>query len=138
MPAVAIAPSDLAPLAKIDDDKAQALIDMALARAARVAPCINDPAFEYDDAAKQLLIGTILRWNDAGSGAVTNQQAGPFGQTIDTRQRSGYNLWPSEITELASLCGDNANAGKAYEVDTMPPRTAGDGYWSAPDTWTPA
>ncbi len=36
-----ISPSDLAPFAEIDDSKAQAMIDDALALATRIAPCIT-------------------------------------------------------------------------------------------------
>lgn len=119
MPAVRITPADLAPFADIDPAKAQAMIDDALALAARVAPCINDVAFEYDDAAKAIIRGAILRWNDAGTGAVTTQQAGPFGQTIDTSKVRRSMFWPSEITELQGLCQEKQQAS-AFTVDTAP------------------
>lgn len=137
MPAVTITPADLAPFAQIDPEKAQAMIDDALALAARVAPCINDTAFEYDDAAKAILRGAILRWNEAGTGSVQYQTGGPYSVSIDTKQPRRGMFWPSEISELAALCSDNANAGKAFEIDTVPPDVTGNGYWSAPDQWTP-
>lgn len=120
MPAVQITPADLSPFAQIDPEKAQAMIDDALALAARVAPCINDTAFEYDDAAKAILRGAILRWNEAGTGAVQSESWGPYSQTIDTtRQRRGM-FWPSEITQLQELCADGSEAAEAFDVDTVP------------------
>lgn len=105
MPAVVIEPSDLTPFATIDEAKAEAMIEDAMAMAARVAPCILATEFEYDAAAKAILRGAILRWNDSGSGALQEQTAGPFGQKLDTRvQRKGM-FWPDEIEQLQELCG---------------------------------
>lgn len=119
MTAVEIEPSDLEPFADIDPVKAQAMIDDALALAARVAPCITDDEFAYPEAAKAIIRGAILRWNDAGSGAVTQQGAGPFQQTVDTRQTRRSMFWPSEITDLQQLCSETQEA-KAFSVDTAP------------------
>ena len=105
MAAVSLEPSDLTPFATIDSVKAQAMIDDALALAARVAPCILTEDFEYATAAKAILRGAILRWNDSGSGALQAQTAGPFGQTLDTRQVRKGMFWPSEIEQLQELCG---------------------------------
>jgi hypothetical protein len=133
---VSLTPADLAPFATIDATKAQAMIDDAMALAARVAPCINDSTFAYADAAKAIIRGAILRWNEAGTGAMQAQTAGPFGMTVDTRQQRRGMFWPSEITELAKLCATASDSGRAYELDTAP-AGSGPGYWSAPDTWTP-
>ena len=135
MSAVSLTPDDLSPFAEIDSVKAQAMIDDALALAARVAPCILDADFDAPDAARAILRGAILRWNDSGTGAFSQQSAGPYQVSVDTRQARRSMFWPSEISALAALCA-NSRTGKAFEVDTMP-ADAGDGYWSAPDTWTP-
>jgi len=141
VPSGLITVDDLTPFAQIDAAKAQAMIDDALALAARVAPCITDPAFAYPDAAKAILRGAILRWNEAGTGALQAQQAGPFGQTVDTRQQRRGMFWPSEITELAKLCADSAASGRAYEVDTAPAGAGGtygvDYVWTSTTTTTP-
>lgn len=138
MPAVSITPDDLAPFADIDLDKALAMIEDALALAARVAPCIRDDAFEHDVAAKAIIRRAILRWNESGTGVVTQRQqtAGSFssGESYD-RQTSRGTFWPSEINDLARLCAD-WNKGKAYEVDTGP-RSPADGFWQHPDVWVP-
>lgn len=96
----------------------QAMVDGANAKATRVAPCltwdgsvVDQPAPNSDQLAEArlVLIGAIRRWVEAGSGALSQQTAGPFGISVDTRQRStGYNLWPSEITQLQDIC----SAGK--------------------------
>lgn len=118
MPAVTVVPSDLSPFAAIDAVKAQAMIDDALALAARVAPCILETTFTYGTAAKAIIRGAILRWNEAGTGASTSLQAGPFGQTLDTRQTRKGMFWPSEIEQLQELCRGDALLG-AFNVDTL-------------------
>jgi hypothetical protein len=134
--AVTLAPVDLTPFADIPTTKAQAMIDDALALAARVAPCILEDAFEYDQAARAILRGAILRWHEAGTGAMQQQTAGPFGMQVDTRQQRRGMFWPSEISQLQELCRDGDLQGQAFTIDTTP-ADARDGYWSAPDTWVP-
>ena len=110
-----------------DDIAANAMsgtwVNGANARASRVAPCLaaTDPAPTEDQLAeaKLILIGAVIRWSQAGSGAFQTQTAGPFGVTLDTRQRGGFNLWPSEITQLQDIC-KNGSEAKAFSVDTVP------------------
>lgn len=94
----------------------------ANARAARVAPCLvaTDPAPTADQVAEAqlILIGAVKRWTEAGSGAIQQQAAGPFSMMTDTRQRTGYNLWPSEISQLQAICA--SGTGPAFSVDTAP------------------
>lgn len=120
MAAVTITASDLAPFADIEEVKAQEMIADALARAARVAPCIRDETLDDDlaAAAKAILRDAVLRRNEAGAGMVTQQSAGPFSQTVDTRPTSRVLLWPSEVDELKAICRDhNGEKGGAYSVD---------------------
>jgi hypothetical protein len=119
----------------------------ANAKASRVAPCLTwedededhpEPTEEQLAEAKLVLIGAVKRWVEAGTGAFQQQTAGPFGVTVDTRQRTGYNLWPSEIEGLQEICMDaDAEGTGAFEVDTMP-ASAGvygvDYWWTGPDT----
>jgi hypothetical protein len=97
-------------------------VDGANARASRVAPCLasTDPAPTEDQLAEArlILIGSVTRWAQAGAGALQSQTLGPLGVTLDTRQRGGFNLWPSEITQLQDIC-KNGSEGKAYSVDTV-------------------
>lgn len=102
----------------------------ANARASRVAPCLawdgsdEDKPAPSDDQlaeAKLVLIGAVKRWAEAGSGALSSQTAGPFGQTVDTRQRTGFNLWPSEIEALQAICSTGEPVGRAaFSIDTAP------------------
>ena len=101
------------------------MVDGANAKASRVAPCLSStdpaPSPEQLAEARLVLIGAIKRWAEAGSGAVQQLQSGPFGMTTDTRQRTGYNLWPSEITDLQAICWGDGNVGRqAFSVDTAP------------------
>lgn len=93
----------------------------ANAKASRVAPCLTWDGSEADKPAptadqlaeaKLILIGAVKRWAEASSGALQAQTAGPFGMTVDTRQRTGYGLWPSEITDLQAICA----AGKSATI----------------------
>lgn len=122
MAAVALSIDDLEPFAPgIDPAKAEAMIEDALALAARVAPCLSDDEFEFDGAARAILRGAILRWNEAGTGAYQAQQAGPFGVTVDTRQQRRSMFWPSEIEQLQELCRGEVDGG-AFSIDTNPSR----------------
>jgi hypothetical protein len=107
---------------------AQLMVDGANARAARVAPCLlwdgdedsetPAPSAEALAEAKLVLAGAIKRWSEAGAGALSQQNAGPFGQTIDTRQRTGFNLWPSEIESLQDICKTGGQSGAFSIVPT--------------------
>jgi hypothetical protein len=133
--ATIITATDL-PVAIRSHELVNAMVSGANAKASRVAPCLTwdgtvagEPAPTADQLAeaKLVLIGAVKRWAEAGAGAFQQQTAGPFGVTVDTRQRTGFNLWPSEIAELQEICkGDDADTD-AYAVDTVPHSTD----WSA-------
>ena len=95
------------------------LVAGANARALRIAPCLAEPDNTAARAeAKLILAGAVQRWAEAGAGAIQQVTAGPFGQTLDTRQRTGFNLWPSEIEVLQDLC--RQDNGGAFGIDTAP------------------
>lgn len=101
----------------IDQVKAQGMIDDASALAVLAAPCIDTVTFTNLTAVKAILRGAILRWEDSGSGALSAQTAGPFGQTLDTRQQRKGMFWPSEIVLLQSLCA----SGSSYTLSLAGP-----------------
>lgn len=126
--------ADLEPFADISEAKAQAMIDDATAMATKAAPCLAIPAGEEgalsltdQAAAKAILRNAILRWNDSGTGAVSGlqQTAGSFqvSQTLDTRSPRRGLLWPTEISDLQSICKDGAGSG-AFEINTVPQDSA--------------
>lgn len=119
MAAVTLTPDDLRPFAPgIDEAKATAMIADAIALAARVAPCILDDDFKYADAAKAIIREAILRRNEAGTGAVVQQGAGPFQMTVDSRQQRRALFSIREIAQLQDLCRENGNS--AFSLDTAP------------------
>lgn len=118
MAAVSVTPDDLSPFADIDAVKAEAMIADAMALAAVVAPCVLDEDFAHEAAAKAIIRAAILRWHDAGSGALQQQQTGPFGVTVDTRSPRKGMFWPSEITDLQKLCQASGSGG-AFAIDTV-------------------
>ena len=88
------------------------MVAAANAKASRVAPCLtwadeddDHPAPTEDQLAEAqlVLIGMVKRWTEASSGAYQQQTAGPFGVSVDTRQRTGFNPWPSEIEALQEI-----------------------------------
>lgn len=109
------------PTALQSGDMVDLMVDGANARAARVAPCLasTSPAPTEDQLAEArlILVGAVKRWAEAGSGSIQSQNAGPYGMTVDTRQRTGFNLWPSEISDLQKIC--NSATSSAYSVDTL-------------------
>lgn len=119
--------TDLDPFADIEETKAEAMIADAVAQAILVAPCLADES-DLDAnqvaAVKAVLRGAILRWNDSGSGAFTQQQAGPFGVTMDTRQQRRSLFWPSEIEQLEKICATvGGGESGAFAIDTAPGTT---------------
>ena len=113
-----LTPEDL-PASVAAHELVATLVDGANARALRIAPCLMDEDKTGARAeAKLILAGAVQRWAEAGSGAVQSVSAGPFQFGADTRQRTGFNLWPSEIEVLQQLCAE-ANGG-AFGVDTAP------------------
>lgn len=121
-----ITAEDVEPFTDIDERKLAGMIAHVTARAISVAPCLATATDEQVLAsAKAILLQAILRWHDTDTGIVTTQTAGVFSQTTTPLKavaepvvrRSGL-LWPSEITDLQSLC--KAGGGGAYSVDALP------------------
>jgi hypothetical protein len=101
--------TDDLPTALQSDQMIELMVAGANARATRVAPCLagtgdDAPSDDQLAEARLVLVGAVKRWAESGAGALSAQSAGPFSQTIDTRQRTGYNLWPSEIESLQQIC----------------------------------
>lgn len=111
---------DLAPFATIESNKAEAMVVDAIAMAGLAAPCLTDTSSLTSHqiaAARAVLRGAVLRWNDAGAGALASQTAGPFAQAFDNRQPRRVLFWPSEIAALQKICVDPTNGG-AFSIDT--------------------
>ncbi|WP_175041313.1 hypothetical protein [Nocardia terpenica] len=134
--AVTIEPADLLPFAPdLDTGKAAVMIADAVAMASVAAPCISQmtdrDSVEYR-AAVAIIRGAIIRWHEAGSGASVQQGAGPFQQTIDTRQPRRGMFWPSEISDLQKLC--KTSRARAFTID-MTPRPAKTGTHPLDGAW---
>lgn len=119
-----ITSDDLEPFADIDPEKADAMIEDAVAQAILVAPCLateSDLDANQKAAVKSILRGVVLRWNDSGSGAWQQQSIGPASLTIDTRHQRRSLFWPSEIEQLQAVCtAVNGGATGAFSIDTAP------------------
>lgn len=121
--AIIITASDL-PSDVQSHELVDAMVLGANAKASRVAPCLAStdpvPSPSLLDEARLILIGAVKRWAEAGSGALSTQTAGPFSMGLDTRQRTGFHLWPSEITDLQALCATESAGRQAFSLDTAP------------------
>lgn len=106
-------------VSRVDATELGIMVAGANGKALRVAPCLAMASDALRAEAVLVLFGALKRWSEAGAGAVQTRQAGPFSETLDTRQRTGYNLWPSEIETLQELCASGAE-GKAFSTDTIP------------------
>lgn len=124
---------DLRPFAPdIDAAKAAIMITDALAMASEVAPCTNDADFTKTAAAKAIIRGAILRWNDQGTGAATQLVAGPYQMTANSQPRRSM-FFPSEIVDLQNLCTGDTNR-QAFTVDTYPPADTS-AEWDGSGVW---
>lgn len=127
--------TDLEPFAVIAEAKADAMIADAESMAILTAPClpglVTAPEGETPEAAalrlaklaavKAILRGAILRWQDAGAGALQTrqEQIGPFGAQATVTPLRKSMFWPSELEQLQGICA-SGEKGKAYSLDTAP------------------
>lgn len=110
----------------ISEEKARIMVKDALARAKQIAPHLIgdelDPSVA--DAASAIIRRAVLRWNDAGTGAIVQKQQGigPFTQneSYDNRSESKVLFYPSEIEELRALGPRPSTKGKAFSIDMAP------------------
>lgn len=119
----------------IDEKQLDIMLDGANATAVRVAPCLaatgeDAPTDDQIAEAKLVLLGAVTRWSETGSGAWQQETTGPFSVTLDTRQRTGYKLWPSEIEQLQGICKTGGSSG-AFSVDTAPTGISLHALWCA-------
>lgn len=120
-----ISPEDLEPFADIEPAKAKAMIEDAEAMAILTAPCLADLPENSPKrgSVKAVARTAILRWNDAGTGALQQVSAGPFQQSAQPQARRAM-FYPSEIEHLRNLCKKDGG-GKAFAIDTVPTSSAG-------------
>lgn len=118
-----LTPADFENFATIAEAKAKDMIDDAIGTAFIHAPCILSETFDPRKAAKAIVRGAILRWNEAGTGAVQTQSSMSYSQAVDTRQTRKVMFFPSELDALRRLCRDDNDTGGAFAVDLLPQRT---------------
>lgn len=116
-----ITPEDIAPFATIEQAKLAAMIADATAMAILAAPCLADEqalTAEQLAQAKALIRSAILRWNDAGTGSVQQETAGPFSVSFSQQARKSL-FAPDEVKRLQGICRDTSTGG-AFSIDTAP------------------
>lgn len=113
-----ITPEDLAPFATISEGKAAAMIADAEAKATLAAPALADPSSLSEaqrGQVKAILRDAILRWNDRGSGALTQTSIGQVSVSADTRITSRNLFTAAELDLLRSIAG--GSRGGAFSLD---------------------
>jgi hypothetical protein len=122
-----ITTTDLVPFATIHVAKATAMIAdaeaLAIMSVPGLVPAVDaTPLTEQQLSAVRAILRTaILRWNDAGNGAVTQQTAGIFGQSVDTRAPRYGGLTDSEINRLRLVVAPTSTG--AFNLDMSPGAT---------------
>lgn len=125
-PAPLLTPDDLKNFATIATPKAQEMIDDAIGEAAFHAPCLLDPNLTPAKRAfaKSKLRAAVLRWHEAGSGALATKQQSTMSysqtDTVDTRQPRKGMFYQAEIDQLKLLCRSDEDTGGAFNIDTLP------------------
>lgn len=109
---------DLIPFADIDSEKADAMVEDVLALAIAAVPALAAPTFTNQAAAKAVLRGIVLRWNEAGSASYQAQMAEPPG-SLAPRPARRNSIWDSEIKHLRELVGQYQ--GGVYSVSLAGP-----------------
>ena len=136
---------DLTPFATIDPARAEAMIEDATARAVLAAPPLARLLDLYEpgpgDAARiaavrAILRGAIVRWHEAGTGAITQHQqsAGPWSdmRTFQPAATARGVFTVHEIRDLRAVCAP----GRFSTVDLIPDPSPGDRHapWCAEHT----
>lgn len=114
-----ITPADLAPFATIPQAKATAMIADAEAKALLAAPGLADADLTPEQMAqvKAILRDAILRWNDRGSGALTQTSIGQVAISADTRNHARSLFTDDELDLLRSITASGEAGGGAFAID---------------------
>ncbi|WNN95738.1 head-to-tail adaptor [Gordonia phage Fribs8] len=124
------APIEFSDLSPFDDDltegEATPMIRSAWARAISVAPCLGTAYDDLTDVQKEIvkdvLRGAILRWAERGAGAVTQRNAGDYGETL--KGGNGGLFQPGEIRDLQDVCSEHKRRPRASTILTGDTRGA--------------
>lgn len=130
-----ITPGDLAPFASIPEAKAEAMIADAEAKALLAAPNLasSDLTATQVGQVRAILRDAILRWNDRGSGALTQTAVGQVSVSTDTRYSSRNLFTADEVDQLRAITTTDSGGG-AFAVDLAQPQPgAGIDFGLRPD-----
>lgn len=118
-----ITPDDLAPFAAIPPAKAEAMIEDAEAKAQLLAPALAEGGLGVVQVAavRAILRDAILRWNDRGSGALTQTSIGQVQVSNDTRYLTRNLFTQDEVAQLRAISSERPSGG-AFSISTIPRR----------------
>lgn len=92
----------------IGEAKAQAMLNLVMAKAFAAAPCLRSVDDQNTiNAVKAIIVPAVVRWAATPAGIDVSTAAGPFNYTAKTP--SGL-LWKSELAELRDLCPKSSAA----------------------------
>jgi hypothetical protein len=105
--------------ANLDESRAQALIEDATSFAVVRLPALSGAlTVDQQDAVRGILREQVLHRYAHGDGNVSQQSAGPFSVTIDSRSTRAPIVSDHALNRLREVLG--INAGYAFSVDTTP------------------
>jgi hypothetical protein len=108
-------PADLTPASGLTVEQ---MVEDATALALLAAPCLSASlSLAQLGQARAILRGAVVRWAEAGSGALQSEAIGTYSYTVDLRQQRRGMFWPSEIAQLQKVCGLQSSG--AFSVDTV-------------------
>lgn len=116
-------PADVTPFTDVDTARIDILIEDAEVFATLAAPPLADPAplTETQRAqVKTILRRAVIREADAGTGAKTQEVAGPYSYTVDTRKANDVSFLTEEEEDALRGVVGIVKSTQAFNTDVTP------------------
>lgn len=113
-------PADVMPFTDVDTDRLAILIEDAEVFATMAAPPLADPLPLTDSQraqVKTILRRAVIREADAGSGAKTQETAGPYSYTVDTRKSTDVSFLTEEEEDALRGVVGIVKSTQAFNTD---------------------
>lgn len=113
-------PEDVSPFTDVDADRLVILIEDAEVFATMAAPPLADPeplTTTQRAQVKTILRRAVIREADAGSGAKTQETAGPYSYTVDTRKADNVSFLTDEEEDALRGVVGIVKSTQAFSAD---------------------
>ena len=122
-------PADFTALVEIEAPRLVILIEDAETFATMAAPPLADPEALTEQQraqARTILRRAVVRESDAGSGAKTQEMAGPYSYTVDTRNSRSVSFLTDEEEDALRAVVGLVKSHQAFNTDVTPAFTEWD------------